>query len=106
MLIKAIGGSVLILAASQAALAADWQYCLAPSFTQHRIYISAPFPSTMAWGSPDAELDQMLNQSGVSHDDVQCPRANDETSIETMRKEAIAFNREAGNEIVDLAWTP
>jgi hypothetical protein len=99
-------GLTLIAASSQAAMATDWQYCLAPSHKEHKVYISTPFPSSGAWGNPDSALDRMLNQSGVRHDDVQCPRADDEPSIETMRQEAISFNHIAGNEIVNLNWKP
>jgi hypothetical protein len=103
---KAIVGFALTMAASQSALAADWQYCLAPSHTEHKVYMSAPFPSSGVWGSPDSSLDRMLYQSGVLHDDVQCPRADDERSIAIMRQEAISYNHSAGNEVINLNWKP
>jgi hypothetical protein len=103
MFTKILAGFALMAAISQTALAAEWQYCLAPSHTEHKVYISAPFPSS---GSPDSALDRMLSQSGVGHDDVQCPRADNERSIVTMRQEAISFNHRAGNEIVNLNWKP
>lgn|ERR1700688_421378 len=106
MFTKTLTGLALMGAVSQTALAAEWQYCLAPSHTEHKIYMSAPFPSSGAWGSPDSALDRMLTQSGVRHDDVQCPRADDEPSIVVMRQEAISFNHVAGNEIVNLNWKP
>jgi hypothetical protein len=99
-------GLALMVAVSQTALAADWQYCLAPSNKEHKVYISAPFPSSGALDDPDSTLDRVLNHSGVGHDDVQCPRANDASSIETMRQRAISFNHKAGNEIVNLNWKP
>jgi len=106
MFTKTLTGIVLMAVVSQTALAADWQYCLAPSHTEHKVYLSEPFPSRGAWGSPDSDLDRILNQSGVTHDDVQCPRADDESSIVVMRQEAISFNRMAGNAIVNLNWKP
>jgi hypothetical protein len=106
MFTKTFAGLGLMVAVSQTALAADWQYCLAPSYTEHKVYISAPFPASGAWGSPDSALDRMLSQSGVGHDDVQCPRAGDEPSIVVMRQDAISFNHAAGNEIVNLNWKP
>jgi len=106
MFIKTLAGLAMMVAVPQTALAADWQYCLAPSHTEHKVYFSAPFPSRGSWGSPDSDLDRMLNKSAVRHDDVQCPRADDERSIVVMRQEAISFNRRAGNEIVNLNWKP
>jgi hypothetical protein len=106
MFTKTLAGLALMVATSQTALAAEWQYCLAPSHTEHKIYMSAPFSSSEARASPDSALEKMLIQSGVKHDDVQCPRANDESSIVVMRQETIRFNRAAGNEIVDLNWKP
>jgi hypothetical protein len=106
MLAKFLAGLVLTVAVSQNALAADWQYCLAPSQMGHKVYISPPFPSSAAFGNPDSALDRTLSQSGISHDVVQCPRADDERSIAVMRQEAINFNRATGNEIINLDWKP
>ena len=106
MFAKTIAGLVLTAAASQTALAADWRYCLAPSHTDHKVYISEPFPSSGAWSAPDSALDRMLNQSGMRHDVIQCPRADDEASVVVMRQGAIDFNRKVGNEIVDFNWKP
>jgi hypothetical protein len=106
MFTKMLAGLAFCMAAAQAALAADWQYCLAPSHTDHKVYVSRPFPSSAAWGSPDSALDRKLSQSGIVHDVVQCPRADDERSIAVMRQEAISFNHLAGNQIVNLDWKP
>jgi hypothetical protein len=106
MFVKPLAGLVLMAAVSQTAFAADWQYCLAPSHMDHKVYISEPFPSSGIWGNPDSALDRVLNQSGVKHDVIQCPRADDEPSIEILRQEAISFNHLAGNEIVKLDWKP
>jgi hypothetical protein len=101
---KFLIGLALMIGLSNSALAADWQYCLAPSHTEHKVYISAPFPSSE--GSPDSALDRVLYRSGVRHDDVQCPRADDERSIQIMRRDAISFNQKSGNQIVNLNWKP
>lgn len=68
--------------------------------------MTAPFPSNGAWGAADSNLDRLLSQFDVKHDDVQCPRADNERSIAVMRKKAIDFNSMAGNKIVDLDWKP
>jgi hypothetical protein len=106
MFTKTLAGLAFWVAATQSASAADWQYCLAPSHTEHKVYLSQPFPSGAAGGSPDSVLDRKLSQSGIMHDVVQCPRADDKRSIEVMRQEAISFNHIAGNEVVNLDWKP
>lgn len=76
-----------------------WQYCLAPSNADNKVYISPPFPKNadiaIAFG-------QMLLQ--VQHDDVQCPIAYDKGLVSIMRQHAISFNRNAGNTIIN--WEP
>lgn len=103
---RIVGSLALMAASCQAALAADWQYCLAPSQAEHKVYMSEPFPWDGGPGGADSALDRALNRSGVRHDDVQCPRADDERSITAMRQQAINFNHLAGNEIVNLNWKP
>ena len=102
MLKKTLAGFVLIAASSQMALAADWQYCLAPSHAEHKVYMSATFPMRGALANADSEFERMLDEAGLRHDDVQCPRADDERSIILMLQYAISFNQEAGNTIIRL----
>jgi hypothetical protein len=106
MFAKTLASLALMAAVSQAAMAADWQYCLAPSHADHKVYISEPFPSSRVWGKSDGVLDRALDQSGMRHDVVQCPRADDKSTIEIMRQKAISFNQMTGNEIVNLKWKP
>ena len=91
-------------ASSQAALAADWQYCLAPSHAEHKVYISATFPVRGVLADADDAFERMLDKAGLRHDDVQCPRADDERSIVLMQQYAISFNQENGNTIVHLPF--
>jgi hypothetical protein len=44
----------------------------------------------------------MLDQAGLRHDVVQCPRADDERSIVMMQQYAISFSHGNGNTIVHL----
>jgi hypothetical protein len=92
----------LALALVQTAAASEWQYCLAPAHADHKVYLSAPFPAASALNSADSAFERTLNQAGYRHDDVQCPRADDEHSIAVMRQYAISFNQELGNAIVHL----
>jgi hypothetical protein len=102
MLTKIFLGVALIATGSQAALATDWQYCLAPSQADHKTYMSGVFPARGAVYDADNAFEQMLDQGGLRHDVVQCPRADDERSIITMRQYAISFNKGNGNTIVHL----
>ncbi len=95
-------GCVVAIAATDAAQAADWQYCLALSRDNHRVYMSPPFPNRGRPGDADAAFASMLDQNGYPHDDVQCPRADDENSIATMRQYAIKYNQESGNAIIAM----
>ena len=56
MLMKIVAGFSLIAVSSQAALAADWQYCLAPSQAEHKIYISDAFLVRGALSDADRRL--------------------------------------------------
>ena len=102
MLTKIFLGVALIATSSQAALATDWQYCLAPSQADHKTYMSGIFRARGTVYDADNAFEQMLNQGGLRHDVVQCPRADDERSIITMQQYAISFNRGNGNTIVHL----
>jgi hypothetical protein len=103
-LTKSLTGLALIAASSQAALAADWQYCLSPSHAEHKVYISSTFPVRGVLADADDAFERMLDQAGLRHDDVQCPRADDERSIVLMQQYAISFNQENGNTIVHLPF--
>ena len=50
----------------------------------------------------DSAFERMLEQARLRHDDVQCPRADDERSIVLMQQHAISFNQENGNTIIHL----
>ena len=102
MLTKLFTGFALIAASSQAALAADWQYCLAPSQAEHKVYMSDPFPVRGTLEDADTAFEQMLDLAGLRHDVVQCPRADDERSIVMMQQYAISFSHGTGNTIVHL----
>src|SRR5665213_2709633 len=102
MLTKLFAGFALIAASSQAALATDWQYCLAPSQAEHKVYMSDPFPVRGTLEDADTAFEQTLDLAGLRHDVVQCPRADDERSIEMMQQDAISFSHGNGNTVVYL----
>ncbi|MDI1343346.1 MAG: hypothetical protein PSV22_04480 [Pseudolabrys sp.] len=100
--IKFVIGLVVAVASARPAFAVDWQYCLAPSRADHKVYISARFPQHGALGDSDNAFQRMLDNAGLRYDDIQCPRADDERSIVVMMQYAINFNRRNGNTIIDL----
>ncbi len=104
--IRALASFALTIALPQIALAGDWQYCLAPSHSENKIYISTPFPADVTLNSAETAFDRMLSQARLRHDEVQCPRADDEPSITMMRQQAFGFNRGAGSAIINLRWHP
>ncbi len=100
MLAKILAGFALIAVSAQTALAADWQYCLAPSQAEHKVYISGAFPVRGALSDAIDAFEQALDDAGSRHDVVQCPRADDERSIVAMEQYAISFNQKMGNTII------
>jgi len=98
--------SVLLALAAGQARAADWRYCLAPQRAEHKVYMSTAFPTTKSMERLQDEFAGALARAGVRHGAVQCPRG-DEQSIEIMRLQAMRFNRESGNAVVDFdRWNP
>jgi hypothetical protein len=101
------GNSAIHSSSGESSVAINgWQYCLAPSHVEHKVYISPPFPKSAELSNTETAFAQMLLQSQIQHDDVQCPNGNDEPSISTMRQYAISFIRKVGNTIVTLSWEP
>jgi hypothetical protein len=84
---------------------AAWQYCLAPSYAENKVYISAPFPKSASLHASETAFAKRLLESEIQHDAVQCPNGNDEPVISSMRQRAIRFNQDRGNTIVTLDWT-
>ena len=52
---------------------ATWQYCLAPSYAENKVYISSPFPKSASLKTSETSFAKMLVQSKIQHDGVQCP---------------------------------
>ena len=84
---------------------AAWQYCLAPSYAENKIYISAPFPKSASLHASETAFAKRLLESEIQHDAVQCPNGNDEPAISSMRQRAISFNQDRGSTIITLDWT-
>jgi hypothetical protein len=94
-----------------------WQYCLATSYAEKKVYVSPPFrkdtDSHIAAaqmlhqdqpGTIEGTFGEMLSQSKKQHDAVQCPIGKDERSILSMREHAISFNHNRGYTIITQNW--
>ena len=106
ILTRILIGFSLTMAIPQMAFAVEWRYCLAASDSEHKIYMSAPFPTSLSSDDAQSGFDRMLIQSRLRHDYVQCPRSDDEQSAWVMQQQAISFNHKLGNEITHLNWRP
>ncbi len=84
----------------------DWQYCLAPSLAEHKVYLSPPIPMIGILGRADAAFHEMLNTAGIPHDEVQCPKAPNKRTLLFRQRHAIRLNEEVGNATVTLNWKP
>jgi hypothetical protein len=90
----------------QTALAADWHYCLAPSDTEHKVYLSEVFSTSEISRSTDDAFGKILAQKGLRHDVVQWPRADTEPAIMTMLRDTVSYNQRVGRQAVYLHWEP
>ena len=81
-----------------------WQYCLAASGGDHKLYISSPFSRTVDLNIINILFSQRL--LGLQHEAIQCPIARYKGTMATMRDDAVSFNQKIGNAIVALNWEP
>jgi hypothetical protein len=105
MFTKTFAG-LAIMAVSQAALATDWQFCLAPSDIEHKVYMSGVLAPREVSRNTDDSFAQILFKKGLRHDVVECPRADSENAIMTMLRAAVAYNKRIGRQVVYLYWDP
>jgi hypothetical protein len=104
--LRFIVGFVSLIVALQAASAAEWRYCLAASDPEHKVYFSGAFTTSADAWTTDSAFEQVLTHAGFRYDDVQCPRADDESAIMAMLKDAVAYNRTNGRKIIYVRWEP
>jgi hypothetical protein len=97
---------VAIIAALAPAQAAEWRFCIAPYYQEHRMYMTAPFFTTVAMETMESGFHQALERASRRHDSVQCPTGPGEQAVRAMRAHADDFNRQLGTEIVPIDWKP
>ncbi len=69
----------------------EWQYCLAPLYAEHKMYLSTPIPSSAISDSADVTFDRTLKKNNIAHDEVQCPRAPNRPTLLFRRRYAIRW---------------
>jgi len=89
-----------------AARADEWRFCLAAARAQHKVFLSATFPTAAEMETLQSDFARELDRRGIAHDEVQCPRGRDRDAATEMQFNAIGFNRELGNTVVRLDWRP
>ena len=102
----AVAGLILTVAGLQFAAAAEWRFCIAPANQERKIYMTAPFLTTIAMEAMENGFHQALERSGHRHDSVQCPTGANEQAVRAMRQHADDFNRQMGTEVVPIDWRP
>jgi hypothetical protein len=103
---RALLGLTLTFLLPQIAVAEDWRYCLAPFNAEHKIYMSLPFPATIAMDAAESQFGRALTRSGVRYDDVQCPLSDSESGALAMQRHAVSVNHELGIQVINLHWKP
>lgn len=103
---KPAAATFLAALVSQTASAADWEYCLAPSNNEQKVYVSEVFETVETSWDSDALFDRALARAGLRHHAVQCPRADAKSAIIIMRYDAVAFNDRIGREVIYVRWKP
>jgi hypothetical protein len=84
----------------------EWRYCLAPSYAEHTVYLSAPIPSNAIAESAEAVFERTLKNENIAHDEVQCPKAPNRPTLLFRQRYAVRWNQENGNTIVTFKWQP
>jgi hypothetical protein len=96
----------LTISLPQIAMAESWRYCLAPFHAEHKIYMSLPFPATIAMDAAESQFGRTLTRSGLRYDDVQCPLSDSEAGSLAMQRHAVSVNHELGIQIINMHWKP
>ena len=97
-------GLIFNIAGAQLAVAAEWRFCIAPSGQEYKVYMTKPFLAGASMEPLERSFRQLLYSWGLRHDSVQCPTGANEEAVRAMRQYAGEFNRQRGNEVVQIDW--
>lgn len=91
-------------AATAAAEGTDWRYCMAIWEPTHSTYVTMPFESSASLFELEASYARYLDEQGLRHEPVFCPRSDSEAQANRAREAAIAFNRDRGLSASVASW--
>jgi hypothetical protein len=98
--------TLLALSCIAPAKAAEWRYCLARAPAAHRLMLSRIGHSALTIAEAENAFASVLDQAGIVHDAVLCPRAADAAAIESAEAQAIRFNELDHYTPSVIDWSP
>ena len=104
--IRAAALSTVAVLATTTLAHADWSYCYAADPDQHRFYVSSPFVQTQPMEAIEDAFRRMLEEQHIDARAVACPRGHDEEEVQERISYTTSYNRQNGNTVVPLAWSP
>lgn len=104
--VRALLVGVAAVVATATAAQADWRYCYASSSEQHRFYVSSPFVQTQPMEVIEAAFRRMLEERRIESRAAACPRGHDEAEVRARMDHTASYNRQNGNTVVPLDWSP
>jgi len=85
---------------------AEWRYCFALDPVERRFLVSEPAPASRPMAVLEAEFRRVLSSRGQKIQGVACPRSESRSGIESMINSAAEYNRENGNAVLQVDWSP
>jgi hypothetical protein len=85
---------------------AEWRYCLARVPVSHKLMLSRIGYTKLSIADAERAFSRVLDEAGIQHDAVLCPRADDEASLATAQAEAIKYNELDHYAPSGVDWSP
>jgi hypothetical protein len=95
-----------VLIGSGTAACAEWRYCFRLDEGQRRFYISQAASIQHSLNGLAMAFSRAISVQSGALLSVSCPRADDKTGISALMEHAIRYNRENGNTVVRVNWSP
>lgn len=93
-----------IVAATSAARAGEYRYCLARATDAPVAYVTPAFASDERTFSLAARYSIFLSGAGLPHQGAHCPRVESRAEADAMRQRALEFLAGTGNASVAVDW--
>jgi len=98
--------SIASVVAAATAARAEWRYCYATAPDQHRFYVSSAFVQAQPMEAIEDAFRRMLEERQIEARAVACPRGHNEEEVQERISYTTSYNRQNGNTVVPLAWSP